>query len=501
MVPCGETAMNSGTVTIPVSRDGKGEQLLLGAMANRHGLIAGATGTGKTVTLRVLAEGLSAQGVPVFLADVKGDLAGIGLPGSMNEKIQERLTEFGIQNFSFAGSPVAFWDVFGQQGHPVRTTISDMGPMLLSRLLELNETQTAVLTLVFKLADEHGLLLLDLKDLEAVLQYVGEHSKELGPQYGNLSKQSVGAIQRGVITLGEGGGRHLFGEPALIVDDLMRTESDGRGVINILAADKLLQAPATYATFLLWLLSELFETLPEVGDAAKPKLAFFFDEAHLLFDDAPKALRDKIEQLVRLIRSKGVGVYFVTQNPLDIPEDVLGQLGNRVQHALRAFTPKDEKAVKSAARTFRSDGTIQVEKVITELAVGEALVSLLDENGTPKPVARSKILPPRSRLGTITADERRAMIQGSQLFGKYETLVDRESAFEKLTKKQEPSGASSSETKSLPTETEPAARKSTRQSPLEAFVSSTARSIGSQLGRALMRGVMGSLLGGTKSRR
>src|SRR5215813_11643973 len=388
---------------LPIAK-GKEDHLLLPRMANRHGLIAGATGTGKTVTLRVIAEHLSGIGVPVFMADVKGDLSGIAHPGQENPKIAERVSKLGVKNFQYAGYPTVFWDLYGQQGHPVRTTISDMGPLLMSRLLKLNETQSGVLTLVFKIADDNGLLLLDLKDLRAMLQHVGDNAAQFKTQYGNVSAASIGAIQRGLVALDEQGGEQFFGEPALNLDDLLQTDSAGRGMINILVADKLINAPKIYATFLLWLLSELFERLPEVGDPEKPKLVFFFDEAHLLFNDAPNVLLEKIEQVIRLVRSKGVGVYFVTQNPLDVPDVVLGQLGNRVQHALRAFTPRDQKAVKAAAQTFRANPGVDVETVITELGVGEALVSFLDEKGTPGMVERAMVMPPHSQIGPITPE-------------------------------------------------------------------------------------------------
>ena len=379
---------------------GKDERRLLARMANRHGLIAGATGTGKTVTLRVIAEGLSKIGVPVFMADVKGDLAGMALAGTDDPKILQRAHDLGVAGFAWRASPVVFWDVLAEQGHPVRTTISDMGPLLLSRLLNLNETQSGVLSVVFKAADEQGLLLLDLKDLQAMLHHVGENSKQYSTAYGNVSAASIGAIQRGLLTLSEQGVDGFFGEPALDIHDLLRVDAAGHGVVNILAADKLMQYPKVYATFLLWLLAELFEKLPEVGDVEKPKLVFFFDEAHLLFDGAPEVVLEKVEQMVRLIRSKGVGVYFVSQNPLDIPDVVLGQLGNRVQHALRAFTPRDQKAVRAAAQTFCSDGSFDVEQVISQLAVGEALVSLLDESGSPSPVERSADCPAGKPLGS-----------------------------------------------------------------------------------------------------
>src|ERR1700756_2368062 len=401
-------------------------------MANRHGLIAGATGTGKTVTLQTLAENFSARGVPIFMADVKGDLAGLSQPGANNPKVLERARELKIDDFKGEACPVVFWDVFGEQGHPVRATVSEMGPLLLGRLLELNETQEGVLNMVFKIADENGLLLLDLKDLRSMLQYVADNADRFKTQYGNISAASAGAIQRSLLTLESQGADKFFGEPALNLDDLIQTQS-GKGVINILAADKLMQkSPKVYATFLLWMLSELFENLPEIGDPEKPKLVFFFDEAHLLFTDIEPAVQQKIEQMVRLIRSKGVGVYFVSQNPLDIPDVVLGQLGNRVQHALRAFTPRDQKAVTAAAETFRQNPKLKVEAVLTQLEVGEALVSMLDESGAPEIVERAKIVPPRSQIGAITADQRQEIISSSVLAGHYENAIDRESAFEKL---------------------------------------------------------------------
>src|SRR3954449_961985 len=405
---------------------------LLPKMANRHGLIAGATGTGKTVTLQTLAENFSARGVAVFMADVKGDLAGLSQPGANNPKIVERARELNIDNFTGEACPVVFWDVFGEQGHPVRATVSEMGPLLLGRLLDLNDTQAGVLNMVFKIADDNGLLLLDLKDLRAMLQHVADNADQFKTQYGNISTASAGAIQRNLLALESQGADKFFGEPALNLEDLIQTQS-GKGVINILAADRLMQkSPKVYATFLLWLLSELFENLPEIGDPDKPKLVFFFDEAHLLFADIEKPVEEKIEQMVRLIRSKGVGVYFVSQNPLDLPDVVLGQLGNRVQHALRAFTPRDQKAVTAAAQTFRQNPKLNAEKVLTELAVGEALVSMLDENGSPEIVERAKIVPPRSQVGAITPDERKQTISSSVLAGHYEKAVDRESAFEKL---------------------------------------------------------------------
>ena len=409
-----------------------GYPALLPQMANRHGLITGATGTGKTVTLQSIAERLSYAGVPVFMADVKGDLSGMGAAGTPSEKLLKRIAELGLEGFQPYANSVAFWDVFGENGVPVRATISDMGPLLLARLLNLNDTQAGVLQLVFKIADDQGLLLLDLKDLRAMVQNVGDNAKEYTTEYGNIAAASIGAIQRGLLTLEEQGGDVFFGEPMLNIADLMQIDANGRGVINVLAAEKLINSPALYSTFLLWLLSELFEQLPEAGDLDKPKLVFFFDEAHLLFSDAPQALVDKVEQVVRLIRSKGVGVYFVTQNPLDVPEKILGQLGNRVQHALRAFTPRDQKAVQAAAETMRANPKFDAAAVITELGVGEALVSFLDEKGRPNIVERAIIFPPASRLGPLTADERQAMIQASPMLAAYGQTVDRESAYEVL---------------------------------------------------------------------
>ena len=491
-----------------------GQELhLLPGLANRHGLIAGATGTGKTVTLQRLAEELSKIGVPVFMADVKGDLAGISQKGEPKPKIEERIKQLGIDGFTYAGNPVVFWDAFGKQGHPVRATISEMGPLLLARLLNLNDTQQGVLTLVFKIADDNGLLLLDLKDLRAMLQFVGDNAKNFTTQYGNISAASIGAIQRGLLEIEQQGGDSFFAEPALNIQDLIQTDAKGRGVINILAADKLMNAPKLYATFLLWLLSELFEQLPEVGDPEKPKLVFFFDEAHLLFNDAPGALLEKIEQVVRLIRSKGVGVYFVTQNPLDIPESVLGQLGNRVQHALRAFTPRDQKAVKSAATTLRANPKLDVEAAITELGVGEALVSLLDEKGRPCIVERAFVLPPGSRLGPVTPEERAAVIKNSLVAGIYEKMEDRESAYEKLTQRvkeqaaaQQPAAAPAAEGGGmfgalgdlLGGSTGP--RGGRREGVVEMAAKSAARAIGSQVGREIIRGVLGSILGGGRRR-
>ncbi len=478
---------------------------LLPRMANRHGLIAGATGTGKTVTLQSLAEQFSRAGVPVFMADVKGDLAGMSRAGGGNPKVEARARELGLDPLTYADNPVVFWDVYGEKGHPVRATVSDMGPLLLARMLNLNDTQAGVLTAVFKIADDHGWLLLDMKDLRAMLQHAAENAAEFTTEYGNISTASVGAIQRGLLQLEQEGGDQLFGEPMLNLEDLLQTDERGRGVVNILAAEKLYNAPRAYATLLLWLLSELFEKLPEIGDPDKPKLVFFFDEAHLLFNDAPEALLTKIEQVVRLIRSKGVGVYFVSQNPLDIPDVVLGQLGNRVQHALRAFTPRDQKAVKSAAETFRPNPAVDVAAAITELGVGEALVSLLDEKGRPLPVERAFICPPGSRLGPVTAEERQQTIQGSLIYGHYEKLVDRESAYEILkgraatSAEQAPAGEDRGFDWGglLGGETGPRGGRS-RQGVVEAVVKSAARTIGSELGRQIIRGVLGSLLGGKR---
>ncbi|MCC7278995.1 MAG: DUF853 domain-containing protein [Chromatiaceae bacterium] len=478
---------------------GLGPVYLLPAMANRHGLVAGATGTGKTVTLQRLAESFSRIGVPVFMADVKGDLAGIGQPGGGNAKVDARVAELGLGagDFSTQACPVTLWDILGDQGHPVRTTLSEMGPLLLARLLGLNETQEGVLNIVFRLADDNGWLLLDVKDLRALLAYLADDPGAVGDDYGHVSKASVGAIQRKLLTLEEQGAGKLFGEPALDIADLMQTDEHGWGYINLLAADKLIHTPALYSTFLLWLLSELFEQLPEVGDVDKPRLVFFFDEAHLLFDSAPKVLLDKIEQVVRLIRSKGVGVYFVTQSPADVPDDVLGQLGNRVQHALRAFTPRDQKAVRVAAQTFRPNPAFDTEALITNLGVGEALVSTLDETGTPTMVERVKVAPPGSRIGPITPAERRALLADSLVKGVYDQALDRESAYEILQGRAV--AASRAEETARESTPVPAARRgSSRQGPLEAFATSALRSIGSQLGRSLIRGLLGSMMGGRR---
>ena len=472
---------------------------LLPQMANRHGLIAGATGTGKTISLQVLAEGLSRTGVSVFMADVKGDLSGMSQAGQPNPKVQQRVDLLKLKDFAYQAYPVIYWDVFGQKGHPVRATVSEMGPLLLARLFDLNDTQSAVLSLVFKIADDNGMLLLDMKDLQAMLQYVGNNAAQFQTSYGNVSAASIGAVQRSLLTLDQQGGDKFFGEPALNLDDMMRTDTNGRGVINILAADQLMLMPKTYATFLLWLLSELFERLPEVGDADKPKLAFFFDEAHLLFNDAPKALLEKIEQVVRLIRSKGVGVYFISQNPLDIPEMVLGQLSNRVQHALRAFTPLDQKAVKSAAQTFRTNPKLDVATAITELAVGEALVSMLDEKGMPGIVQRAFMLPPTSQIGPVAPEIRQQLIMSSPIHGRYEQTIDRESAYEKLqgrTSQQAPTipAAGSAMGDARPTT---GGRKSTKPEPtaFDQVVKAANSPVGRQISRALVRGLMGSLLG------
>ena len=485
-----------------VAKSASSELAVLPSMANRHGLITGATGTGKTVTLQTLAERFSGIGVPVFLADVKGDLAGIGAAGGGNAKVAERVKLLALEGFEYRATPVMLWDVFGAQGHPLRATISEMGPLLLARVLDLNETQAGVLAAVFKIADDGGLLLLDLKDLRAMLQFAGDNAAQFRTQYANISTASVGAIQRGILALESQGGAKLFGEPALALEDLMQTDG-GRGVVSVLAADKLLSSPRVYSTMLLWLLSELFETLPEVGDPEKPKLVFFFDEAHLLFNDAPKELLERIEQVVRLVRSKGVGVYFVTQNPLDVPQTVLGQLGNRVQHALRAFTPRDQQAVKAAATTFRANPKLDVEKVIGELGVGEALVSFLDEKGSPAVVERAFIVPPASRLGPLTADERLKAIEGSLVAGHYEKAVDRESAYEKLAaragdKTAQGAPASGGLGGILDKLGGNGARGRTREGPFEAAAKSAARAIGSEVGRRIIRGVLGSILGGRR---
>ncbi len=471
----------------------KQELCLLPKMTNRHGMIAGATGTGKTVTLQTIAESLSKSGVPVFLADIKGDLSGISQPGGNNPKVADRVKQLELKDFAFSGCPVTFWDVFGEQGHPVRATISDMGPLLLSRLLDLNETQSGVLALIFKIADDNQMLLLDLKDLRAMVQYVGDNAKQFKTEYGNVSPASVGAIQRGLLQLEQQGADKFFGEPQLELDDLLQTDNKGNGMVNIIAADKLFQAPKVYSTFLLWLLAELFENLPEVGDLDKPKLVFFFDEAHLLFNDAPQALLEKIEQVVRLIRSKGVGVFFISQNPLDIPDMVLGQLGNRVQHALRAFTPRDQKAVKAAAQTFRVNPELDTESAIIELGVGEALISFLEEKGTPAIVQRAFVCPPHSQIGPIAPEQRKQILKQSLVAGHYERAVDRESAFEMLKAR-----AQQAAQQAEPVEEKPkAARKPARQSDdvMTAVMKSAGRAMASQAGREITRGILGSLLG------
>jgi DNA helicase HerA-like ATPase len=464
-------------------------------MANRHGLIAGATGTGKTVSLQLLAEGFSRIGVSVFLADIKGDLSGLAKPARLGDKIRQRITELALSNYQPRGNPVVFWDLHGVAGHPLRATISEAGPLLLSTMLELNDTQTGVLYSCFKLADDNGLLLLDLKDLRAILSWAGDNSSDLGRDYGNLSSSSIGAIQRKLLVLEQQGADRFFGEPAIRLQDLLQTDFSGNGVISVLDVTRLFaNAPRLYAAFLLWLLSELFEQLPEVGDANKPRLVFFFDEAHLLFENAPRALLDKIEQVVRLIRSKGVGVYFISQSPLDIPQDVLGQLGLRIQHALRAFTPKDQKAVKTAAETFRPNPRLDTAKVITELGIGEALVSVLDARGSPTPVERVLICPPESRIGPLSDEERREHLSRSPFAGRYDEAVDRESAYELLKARAQQEIAAAAQAKSEQAAERAAPRGRSRQSVAEAMVTSAARAIGSQIGRQIMRGVLGSIM-------
>lgn len=487
---------------------GETELHIVPKMANRHGLITGATGTGKTVTLQSMAESFSSIGTPVFLSDIKGDLGGICEPGGGNSKVEERIKQLEIDGFTYRPFPVQFWDVFGGQGFPVRTTVSEMGPLLLSRLLNLNETQTGVLNLAFRVADDQGLLLLDLKDLKAMLVYVAENASRYTVDYGTISKQSVGAIQRALLVIEEQGGGQFFGEPALDINDFMKKDQDGLGMINILTCDKLFQSPALYSTFLLWLLSELFEELPEVGDLDQPKLVFFFDEAHLLFNDAPKVLLERIEQVVRLIRSKGVGVYFITQNPVDIPDSVLGQLGNRVQHALRAFTPKDQKAIKSAAETFRQNPKYSVEQVITELGVGEALISFLDEKGRPSIVEKAFVIPPRSKIGPIAPERRKEIMEQSIMRGRYERAVDRESAYEQLqvkalrVKEEKAAGERArqereerSVTRGRYNEQPRRGRPGRKPDTMVEKLSKTAVStVGRQVARELVRGILGSLL-------
>ncbi len=487
--------------SIFLGKSDKDEVLYL-ALANRHGLVTGATGTGKTVTLQIMAEGFCAAGVPVFAADVKGDLSGISMKGEPRDFIAERARKVGLDKLEFAETPAIFWDLFGEQGHPIRTTISEMGPLMLSRLMGLTEAQEGALNIAFKIADEEGLALLDMKDLRALLKDLGDRGKELTTEYGNINDATIGAIQRRLVVIDEQGGDKFFGEPALDIKDLMRTTRDGRGYMNVLAADKLINSPQLYATFLLWLMSELFEDMPEVGDQEKPKMVFFFDEAHLLFADAPPGLLQKIEQTVKLIRSKGIGIYFVTQNPLDIPEAVLAQMGNRVQHALRAYTPREQKAVQVAATTFRPNPKFKTETAITELGKGEALVSVLDPKGVPTMVERTLIRPPSSRLGPITPDERAKLIANSPVAGEYEKAVDRESAYEKLAGRAEKRAAGVEEAKAAKVEAKAArATPRERESATDRFVknaaSSVGRTLGSQvarsIGTALVRGILGSL--------
>jgi DNA helicase HerA-like ATPase len=483
---------------------------LLAKYGNRHGLVAGATGTGKTISLVVLAEGFSRLGVPVFMPDVKGDVSGLAAAGAANEKIQQRVAQIGVDGYAFEPSPVVFWDLYGKTGHPVRTTISEMGPGLLGRIFELNDTQAGILEIVFKLADDRGLLLLDMDDLRAMLGFVADNRKEISTHYGLVSAQSLAAIQRSLVSFEREGGESFFGEPALDLMDLMRTDLSGRGIINIIAADQLVLKPRVYSSFLLWLLSQLFESLPEVGDLEKPKLVFFFDEAHLLFDDAPASLRQRVEQVVRLIRSRGVGVYFCSQLPDDVPNEILGQLGNRVQHALRAYTPRDQKAVRTAAETFVSNPRLNVSEAISQLGVGEALVSTLQENGVPMPVERVLICPPRCRMGALTPDERAAARARSPIAGKYDTRINRESAYEILNRRTTPASAPAPQ----PGPSQPHPQTQTKQetSPMgellwgtkhrqgmvETMAKQAARTVGSQLGRQILRGVLGGILGGSK---
>lgn len=493
-----------------IARTQDKELNLLPGMANRHGLITGATGTGKTVTLQKMAESFSEIGVPVFMADVKGDLTGVAQAGQASEKLQERLSKIGVTDWEPHANPVVVWDIFAEKGHPVRATVSDLGPLLLARLLNLNEVQTGVLNIIFRIADDQGLLLLDFKDLRAITQYIGDNAKSFQNQYGNISSASVGAIQRGLLTLEQQGAEHFFGEPMLDIKDWMRTDNNGKGIINILSAEKLYQMPKLYAASLLWMLSELYEQLPEAGDLEKPKLVFFFDEAHLLFNDAPQVLLDKIEQVIRLIRSKGVGVYFVSQNPSDIPDAVLGQLGNRVQHALRAFTPKDQKAVKTAAQTMRANPAFDTEKAIQELGTGEALISFLDAKGSPSVVERAMVIAPCSRMGPVTDDERNGLINNSPLYGKYEDAVDRESAFEMLQKgvqtSTEQANAPAAKGKAVEVDdgilgglkdilfgtTGPRGGKK------DGIVQTAAKSAVRQVTNQIVRGMLGSLLGGRR---
>ena len=488
-----------------------GQVHLLPKYGNRHGLVAGATGTGKTVTLMTLAEGFSRIGVPVFLADVKGDVAGLAVPGTTSERLQARIAQIGVPDYRNEAAPVLFWDMWGKAGHPVRTTVSEMGPILLSRILELNDTQSGVMDILFKLADDRGLLLLDLADLRALLGLIAEERKDISTSYGLVSPQSIGAIQRALLRLEAEGAELFFGEPALELADLMRTTHDGRGVINILASDQLILKPRLYSTFLLWLLSELFENLPEVGDMDKPKLVFVFDEAHLLFDDAPPALQRRIEQVVRIIRSKGVGVYFCSQFPDDVPDEILGQLGNRVQHALRAFTPRDQKAVKTAAETFVSNPHLDVANTIGKLGVGEALVSTLQDKGIPMPVEHTLVAPPRCRMGAITEAERMQVRNASPVGVKYDTPMDRDSAAEMLAKKAqalaEQAQAPAAKTGEAGDAGEGGFGQSVkdavfgtkrRQGMLETAAKQTARTVGNQIGRQILRGIMGSIFGGRR---
>ncbi len=502
------------TAPLLIAKNKNHELVLLPQMANRHGLITGATGTGKTVTLQSLAESFSRIGVPVFLSDIKGDLSGVSKIGGGNAKVIARVAQLKLEEFANQAFPVTFWDVFGEMGHPIRATVSDMGPMLLGRMLNLNDVQQGVLTLVFKIADDSGMMLLDFKDLRAMVQHVGENAKDFTTEYGNISTASIGAIQRGLLELDNQGAEKFFGEPMLNIDDLMQTDSNGAGIVNILAADKLMQSPKVYSTLLLWLLSELFENLPEAGDLEKPKLVFFFDEAHLLFNDAPGALIDKIEQVVRLIRSKGIGVYFVTQNPADVPDKILSQLGNRVQHALRAFSVRDQKAVRAAAETMRDNPELDEQAAITELGVGEALISLLNEKGTPTIVERAFIVPPRAQIGPITEQERSSIIQSSVLAGHYEQVIDRESAYEKIKGRAAARQADTPAEKAEPGAgsgmggilggifgNENSGTATRRQSTGEALVKSVVRTVGAEVGRQLVRGLMGSLLGSGSRRR
>jgi DNA helicase HerA-like ATPase len=496
---------------------GKGAQPvhLLAKYGNRHGLVAGATGTGKTVSLMVMAEGFSRVGVPVLLADVKGDVAGLAMPGVASDKVQQRAVQTGVEGYRAEASPVVFWDVYGKAGHPVRTTVSEMGPSLLARILELNDTQSGVLEIAFKLADDRGLLLLDLDDLRAVLSFVGDNRKEISSQYGLVSATSIAAIQRALLTLEREGGEAMFGEPALDLADLLRTDLSGRGVVSILAADQLILKPRLYSSFLLWLLSELFENLPEVGDLDRPKLVFCFDEAHLLFDDAPPALRQRVEQVVRIIRSKGVGVYFCSQFPDDVPNEILGQLGNRIQHALRAYTPRDQKAVRTAAETFVPNPALDVAAVISQLGVGEALVSTLQDKGVPMPVERALIAPPRCRMGAITPEERTAVRSRSPVGAKYDTRVNRESAYEILGKRAAATPAPPADTTTPATTRSREAKAEAesgggigdllwgtkrRQGMVEALAKQAARTVGSEVGRQILRGVLGGILGGSRRR-